>query len=95
MNMRTSSAKSPPVKTYMLFTWTRCKQCQELKRNLKGSLQSGKIIEYDLDNIRSNDNLMNLFNRISPNRNVPAMAILNNGQFERGVVGVGQIMGLF
>ena len=88
--------RAPPArKTYTLFTWTRCKQCQDLKRNLVGPIQSGKITEYDLDNIRGNANLMNLFSQISPNRNVPAMAIFNNGQFERGVVGVGQIMGLF
>lgn len=79
-------------KQYILFTWSKCKQCQELKRNLSAYIQSGRIIEYDLDALGSNPNLMRLFNQISPSRNVPAMAVLNNGSLEQSLVGVGRIM---
>lgn len=81
-----------PNRQYILFTWSKCKQCQDLKRNLSGYLQSGRIKEYDLDSLSNNPNLMRLFLQVSPGRNVPAMAILNNGMLESALVGVGKIM---
>lgn len=91
-SMNTNRSPASNARQYILFTWTKCKQCQELKRNLVPHLQSGRIKEYDLDAIRTNNNLMGVFNRISPNRNVPAMAIVSNGILESGAVGVSDIM---
>lgn len=89
-----SNTNRQGTKQYILFTWTRCKQCQELKRNLNSYIQSGRIVEYDLDNLSKRPDLMTLFNRVSPSRNVPAMAVLNGGMLERSLVGVAQIMSI-
>lgn len=79
------------TRRYVLFTWSKCKQCVELKRNFGQQLQARRVVEYDLDTIRNQPDLMVLFNRTSPNRNVPAIAVINNRLLEAKAVGVNEI----
>lgn len=79
-------------KKYLLFTMSKCSQCRELKGKIDPYIRSGKVIEYDLDTIRTNSDMMNLFMRTSPNRNVPAMAIVENNMLVGAKVGSKPIM---
>lgn len=80
-----------PKQQAILFTWSKCKQCQDLKRALQTRRTNIQVYEYDLDNIQSNQNLMNIFNRVSPKRNVPALAVINGNSLVRGSVGMNEI----
>jgi glutaredoxin len=100
MNRRNVStayqSRAPPqgTKNYVLFTWSKCGQCKELKNSLMSNPQTRNITEYDLDNIKDNPNLMRVFRQISPNNNVPAMAVYNNGVYERSAIGMRPIMNM-
>lgn len=77
---------------YILFTWSKCKQCQEMKKNLRYQIQTGIIREYDLDTLGDKPTLMRLFNYTSPHHNVPALAVISNGIVQEKHVGIKPIM---
>lgn len=78
-------------KQYILFTWSKCKQCAELKR-YSPQISSRGVTQYDLDNISGDQNLWRVFQAISPKSQVPALALINNGMLEKGVVGLSPVM---
>lgn len=77
--------------TVILFTWSKCTKCREVKQKAYRYIQSGKIREYDLDLAQSYPNIMNIFKSVSPGGKVPALAVINAGRIKRGVVGADEI----
>lgn len=93
MNRNQSTVRRQPTqKRYILFTMSSCGQCNVLKSRIGNQITSGLITEYDLNRTSNIPNVMTLFNRVSPNRSVPALAIMNGNQLENAVIGTSSIM---
>lgn len=77
---------------YILFTWSKCVNCVELKKKLQGYINRGVIKEVDLEAASNNQSLMNIFQSISPNNHVPAMIIVQNGRVTRSAINPREIL---
>ncbi len=80
-------------KQYVLFTMSSCGQCTILKNRLGNRLQN--ITEVDLYKNSNNANTMELFYTVSPQRAVPALAIISDGRVENTAVGTASILQFF
>lgn len=89
------SYQNTPVKQRILFTWSKCGQCQELKKKISAYISNGAVQEYDLDTIPSGSSLMKVFRQISPSGSVPALVVLSDGRIEGSATGMSSILRLF
>lgn len=92
--MSSYSARNTPGmnrREYILFTWSKCSQCNELKKYLP-RVRSVVINVKDLDIVCKDPILWNIFTSVSPSSKVPALVIVNNGMVERGILGLAPIM---
>lgn len=79
---------------WLLFTWSRCSQCARLKPYVQQHINNGTIQEYDLDQIRSNAQLMRIFRSVSNAGHVPVLIMIDRGQIANQAVGVGPILNM-
>lgn len=77
---------------WLLFTWSRCSQCARLKPYLQRYINAGIVREYDLDQIRGNQQLMRIFMTVSRSGHVPALVLVDRDHIGAQAVGVSPIM---
>lgn len=78
----------------ILFTWTKCVNCHKLMDQISNLINSRVIEDFDLEDIQANKQLWNLFQVVSPNNNIPALAVIENGRLVAKAVGKDNILDL-
>lgn len=75
----------------VLFTMNACGHCKTLKSELSNLIQNGSLRVVDLS--YASDSEMALFNSISPQSHVPALAIISGGRVLGSQIGKDKILG--
>jgi len=81
------------MEQFILFTMNGCSHCTNLKKDnlMRNALQS-YVQEVNMNN--ANPQMVKLFRMVSSGGNLPAMAVLEQGQLVDGAVGTDAILDL-
>jgi hypothetical protein len=81
---------------FILFTMMNCGNCTSLKSNsqIKEWINTGAIKTYDVTKLDPTSSLWKLFLQVSPNRQIPALAVLESNRLVDSNVGLQNILSM-